>query len=116
MTIPGYPNFFFSVGPNSAPNHAAGQNLVSEAQVNYMIECLDSMLASGARAMEPRPEAYETWNEQIDRRMQDMIWTHPKAESYYNNSKRRIYLSWPYRLVDYWLAMRGPDLGAFHLQ
>jgi 4-hydroxyacetophenone monooxygenase len=116
VTIPGYPNFFFSVGPNSAPNHAAGQNLVSEAQVNYMIECLDAVVAAGARCIEPRQDSYEAWNARIDRRMQDMIWTHPKADSYYNNSRRRIFLSWPYRLVDYWKAMRGPDLAAFDLR
>lgn len=116
MTVPGYPNFFLSVGPNSAPNHAGGQNLVSEAQVNYLIECLDTLVATGARTIEPRREAYEAWNAQIDRRMKEMIWSHPKANSYYNNRARRNFLSWPYRLVDYWKAMRGPDLAAFHLQ
>jgi 4-hydroxyacetophenone monooxygenase len=116
VTLPGYPNFFFSVGPNSAPNHAGGQNLVSEAQVHYMIECLDALVAAGARSIEPRQAAYEAWNAKIDRRMQDMIWSHPKAESYYNNSQRRNFLSWPYRLVDYWKAMRAPDLAAFELQ
>jgi 4-hydroxyacetophenone monooxygenase len=47
--------------------------------------------------------------------MEDMIWTHPKAESYYNNSKRRVYLSWPYRLVDYWNVTRKPDMEQFKI-
>lgn len=115
ITIPGYPNFFFSVGPNSAPNHAAGQNIVSEAQVNYMIECLDAVVAAGKRAIEPRQDAFQAWNDMVDARMEQMIWSHPKADSYYNNSKRRVYLSWPYRLVEYWQAMRGPDVKAYEL-
>jgi len=114
VTIPGFPNFFFTVGPNSAPNHAAGQNIVSEAQVHYIIECLDAVVAAGAKSIEPTQAAFEDWNEMIDKRMEKMIWTHPKANSYYNNSKGRIYLSWPYRLVDYWTAMRKPDLSHFH--
>ena len=115
VTVPGYPNYFLTVGPNSAPNHAAGQNLVSEVQINYIIECLDWTTGSDKRALEPRQDAFEAWNTQIDTRMQDMIWTHPKANSYYNNSKGRIFLSWPYRLIDYWNAMRGPDKSHFDL-
>src|SRR5262249_45395954 len=38
VTVPGFPNYFLTVGPNSAPNHAAGQNLISETQINYIIE------------------------------------------------------------------------------
>jgi 4-hydroxyacetophenone monooxygenase len=115
VTIPGYPNYFLTVGPNSAPNHAAGQNLISEVQIHYILECLDWANASGKRAVEPKREAFEEWNRKIETRMQDMIWTHPKANSYYNNSKGRIFLSWPYRLVDYWNAMRGPIKDDFTL-
>ncbi len=115
MTVPGFPNFFLTVGPNSAPNHAAGQNLLSEAQIHYIIECLDEVVAQGAKAIEPRQDAFECWNAQIDRRMQQMIWSHPKANSYYNNSKGRNFMSWPYRLVDYWNATRRPDFNDFEI-
>jgi 4-hydroxyacetophenone monooxygenase len=115
VTVTGYPNYFLTVGPNSAPNHAAGQNLISEVQVNYIIECLDWANASQARAVEPTKQAFDAWNRQIEERMKDMIWTHPKANSYYNNSKGRIFLSWPYRLIDYWNEMRGPKKEHFEL-
>jgi 4-hydroxyacetophenone monooxygenase len=108
LTVPGYPNFFVSPGPNSAPNHAAGQNLISEAQVHYILECLDVLQEKGATAMEPTVEAYERWNEQIERDMEKMVWSHPKSKSYYKNPAGRVFLSCPYRLVDYWRMMRGP--------
>lgn len=107
--VPGYPNFFMTGGPNSAPNHAAGQNIVSERQVNYMIECLDYARAQGKKTIEPTQEAYEAFNRQIDDRMPQMIWSHPKAKSYYRNSKGRVFLSWPYRLIDYWNLTQHPD-------
>lgn len=113
VTIPGYPNFFMTVGPNSAPNHAAGQNLVSEAQVHYIIECLDMVTAKQAKTIEATPEAYSAFNAKIDQRMTQMIWSHPKARSYYRNRKGRVFLSWPYRLVDYWTQTRKPDPSAF---
>jgi 4-hydroxyacetophenone monooxygenase len=109
VMVPGFPNLFISPGPNSAPNHAAGQNLVSEAQVNYMIEALDYARAQGKRTIEPTQAAYDVFNARIEARMPRMIWSHPKAESYYRNSKGRVFLSWPYRLVDYWAATRGPN-------
>ncbi|MBY6262040.1 NAD(P)/FAD-dependent oxidoreductase [Azospirillum sp. 412522] len=115
ITVPGYPNLFLTVGPNSAPNHAAGQNLISETQIHYIIECLDLITASGARAIEPTHEAFIGWNDMIDRRMPEMIWTHPKAKSYYNNSKGRPFLSWPFRLVDYWNQTRKPIPDHFSL-
>jgi 4-hydroxyacetophenone monooxygenase len=115
MCIPGFPNYFHTVGPNSAPNHAAGQNLISEAQVNWIIEALDRTVESGAKAFEVTQDAFETWNRKVEARMPEMIWTHPKANSYYNNSKGRVFLSWPWRLVDFFNATRRPEDGAYHL-
>lgn len=115
VTVPGYPNYFLTVGPNSAPNHAAGQNLISEVQVNYIIECLDWALASGKNAVEAKRQPFEEWNAQIEARMREMIWSHPKANSYYNNSRKRNFMSWPYRLVDYWNVMRVPVKEHFDL-
>jgi 4-hydroxyacetophenone monooxygenase len=106
-TISGYPNYFMSVGPNAGPNHAGGLNIVSEAQVHYVIKCLDFMIAQGARTMEPTREAFERHNRRIDDRMRHMIWAQPRAKSYYQNSKGRPIGLWPFRLVDMWNEMRG---------
>jgi 4-hydroxyacetophenone monooxygenase len=115
MCVPGYPNYFHTVGPNSAPNHAAGQNLISEAQVNWIIEALDRINEAGARAFEVEQEAFDAWNRKVDERMPEMIWTHPRANSYYNNSKGRVFLSWPWRLVDFFNATRRPEAGSYRL-
>ena len=114
--VTGYPNYFLTVGPNSAPNHAAGQNLISEVQVNLIIECLDWLNASGKKSMEPTSEAFEWFNDRVERQMKKMIWSHPKANSYYNNSKGRNFLSWPFRLVDLWNETRTPIKEHFKLQ
>ncbi len=91
LTVPGYPNFFVSPGPNSAPNHAAGQNLIAEAQVHYILECLDILQARGDAAMEPTDAAYERWNRQVGRDLQKMVWSHPKSKSYYKNAAGRVF-------------------------
>ncbi|MFO7551992.1 MAG: NAD(P)/FAD-dependent oxidoreductase [Haliea sp.] len=108
VTVPGYPNLFLTVGPNSAPNHAGGQNITSETQVHYIMECLEWLNDAEAAALEPTEEATEAYNAQIDETMKGLIWSHPKAQSYYKNSKGRVFLSCPYRLVDYWRMTRAP--------
>ena len=115
MCVPGYPNYFHTVGPNSAPNHAAGQNLISEAQVNWIIEALDRTVEGNARAFEVTRDAFDAWNRKVDARMPEMIWTHPKANSYYNNSNGRVFLSWPWRLVDFFNETRRPEEGSYRL-
>lgn len=115
IMVPGYPNFFMTQGPNSAPNHAAGVNMVIESQVNYIIEALDLLVARGAKALEPTEAAYREWNERVDSQMQNMVWLHPKASSYYLNSKGRNWVSCPFRLADYWSMVREPDPEALRL-
>lgn len=115
VMAPGYPNFFFVLGPNSAPNHAAGVNMVLEAQINWMIETLDLMVAEKARVVEPTVAAYEKWNADVERQMKHMIWSHPKAKSYYLNSAGRNVISCPFRLADYWNWTRHPDRQALAL-
>ncbi len=108
VMTPGYPNFFFVLGPNSAPNHAAGVNMVIEAQINWMIETLDLIVAEGARKVEPTMAAYDAWNRKVAAQMSQMIWAHPKAKSYYLNSAGRNIISCPFRLADYWKWTRKP--------
>jgi 4-hydroxyacetophenone monooxygenase len=31
------------------------------------------------------------------------------VSTYYKNSKGRNFISWPWRIVDFWQAMRGPE-------
>ena len=109
-TIPHYPNYFLSTGPNIGPNHAGGVNIVSESQVHYLIECLDHMNAIGARTMDVKEEAFWRHNKRIDDQMKHMIWTHPRSKSYYQNSKGRPVGPWPFRLVDMWNELQKPVL------
>jgi 4-hydroxyacetophenone monooxygenase len=83
--------------------------MVLEAQINYIIEALDMIVARGAKAVEPTVKAYEDWNEKVDAQMKEMIWTHPRARSYYLNSKGRNFVSCPFRLADYWSWTRNPS-------
>jgi len=115
LMIPKFPNYFHIMGPNAGPNHGAGVNLMAEAQAHYILECLDYLVEQNAGSMEPTEEATQAFNDRVQGQMPKMIWTHPKANSYYKNSKGRVIGSWPFRLLDYWTESRGPDLGDFQV-
>lgn len=110
---PGFPNYFQIHGPNSGPNHGAGVNLLAESQVHYIIECLDEMIERGAAAMEPTQGATDRFNDVVQAQAQRMVWAHPKAKNNFKNSKGRIVISWPFRLLDFWKQAREPKVDDF---
>lgn len=115
VVVPGFPNLFVGSGPNSAPNHGGGINILAESQLHYMLGCLDLLHASDADWIEPSQEAHDAYNEALDAQLAKMIWGHPRVRSYYQNSRGRLYLSSPWRLVDYWEMTRQPDPEEFRL-
>ena len=116
VAIPGYPNYFLTVGPNSAPNHAGGQNITSESQIHYILECLEFIRSEGAATLEPTQAACDRFNAEVDEALQGLIWLHPSApQSYYKNARGRNVMSCPYRLVDYWWMTRAPKPEDFQL-
>lgn len=108
VLVPGFPNYFHMNGPNSGPNFAGGVNIIAECQAHYVVACLEHARTHGGSALEPTDEAFEAWNAEVDEQLTRMIWSHPGSDSYYLNSRRRPYMSWPFRLVDYWHRTRGP--------
>jgi 4-hydroxyacetophenone monooxygenase len=107
--VPGFPNYFMIGGPNGGATHGAGVNLYSEAQVNYILECLELLFETGSTALSVKSEAHDAYNARLDEMLAQMIWNHPAVSTYYKNSKGRNFISWPWRIVDFWQAMRGPE-------
>ncbi|WP_141576604.1 NAD(P)/FAD-dependent oxidoreductase [Actinomadura sp. WMMA1423] len=109
ITVPGFPNFFVTAGPNSAPNHGGGHNSVSEGHVHYVIECLQYLIENSRSAMEPRRDVTDEYNRRVDEALDKTVWRHGgTANGYYRNESGRAWISCPWRLVDYWAMLRSP--------
>ncbi|MGW9131848.1 NAD(P)-binding domain-containing protein [Streptomyces sp. NPDC055681] len=110
VTVPGFPNFFTTAGPNSAPNHGGGHNVTSEEHIHYAVECLRHLVDHGCTALEPTTEATRAYNELVDAELDRTVWQHPgTANGYYRNAAGRAWATCPWRLVDYWTMLRAPD-------
>jgi 4-hydroxyacetophenone monooxygenase len=108
--VPGFPNLFMIGGPNGGATHGAGVNIYSEAQVNYILACLDTLFETGAKTIEPTQAAHDDYNEGVDRVLEKMVWSHRNVTTYYRNSQGRNFISCPWRIVDFWHMMRAPKL------
>ena len=110
IQVSGFPNLFVTAGPNSAPNHGAGHNILSEEHVHYIVECLQYLVENGHDAMDVRQDVLDEYNRRVDEALDKTVWVHPGAETngYYRNSEGRAVVPCPWRLVDYWTLLREP--------
>jgi cation diffusion facilitator CzcD-associated flavoprotein CzcO len=113
ITVPGFPNYFFLLGPNTGLGHNSVMWMV-ECQVNYVLRCLDAMRRRKARALEVKQAALDAFYEDLDRGLQSKVWV--DCRSWYQNDDGRIYVLWPWSTLYYWWRTRRPKLREFELR
>ncbi|WP_245714182.1 flavin-containing monooxygenase [Nocardia vaccinii] len=113
--VPGFPNFFCLYGPNTQFGHGGSLTSVIERQLHYIMDVLDKLWASGARSIEVRPEVYEDYGRRIDDAHERMIWTHEGMQTYYRNSKGRVVVPNPFRIMDMWEWTKEANLNDYEL-
>ncbi|MFC3454138.1 flavin-containing monooxygenase [Amycolatopsis speibonae] len=102
ITVSGFPNLFFLLGPNTGLGHNSVVFMI-EAQISYVAQAL--RLARG-KALDPRPEAQERFNGEIQRKLAKGIWTQGGCKSWYLDAKGVNRTIWPGFTWRYWLDTR----------
>ncbi|MGW3995987.1 flavin-containing monooxygenase [Amycolatopsis sp. NPDC004772] len=102
ITVAGFPNLFFLLGPNTGLGHNSVVFMI-EAQISYVAEAL--RLARG-KPIEPKPEVQERFNRQIQRKLAKGIWTRGGCKSWYLDAKGVNRTIWPGFTWRYWLDTR----------
>jgi cation diffusion facilitator CzcD-associated flavoprotein CzcO len=85
-TLPGYPNFFMIVGPNTGLGHNSMVFMI-ESQVEYILRALKTMRDERADAIEVRPQVERSYNEQIQQKLGRAIWSTGGCKSWYLDPK-----------------------------
>jgi 4-hydroxyacetophenone monooxygenase len=112
--VPGYPNFFCLYGPNTQFGHGGSLITVLERQMHYVMSLLREMFVSGCTQVEVRQDVHDAYNAKVDATHEQMVWTYPGVESYYKNSKGRIVVNNPFRILDVWRMTEVADLNDYH--
>jgi len=110
VTLPDFPNLFLLYGPNTNIVVNGSITYFSECEVHYLVECLRAVLDRGARALQPRPEAVDAFNERIDAENLQMAWGVSSVNSWYKNATGRSAQNWPFSLLEYWRQTRSPKV------
>jgi cation diffusion facilitator CzcD-associated flavoprotein CzcO len=93
-TVPGFPNLFLLVGPNTGLGHTS-QIFMIESQIAYVMDALRHLEAAGAGStVEVRPEAVAEWNRGIEQAMRSTVWT-TGCDSWYLDEHGRNTTLWP---------------------
>jgi cation diffusion facilitator CzcD-associated flavoprotein CzcO len=81
-TLPGYPNLFMIVGPNTGLGHNSMVYMI-ESQVEYILRALQTMRAERADALEVRAPVERAYNERIQQQLGRAIWSTGGCRSWY---------------------------------
>ena len=113
LTVPGFPNFFCMLGPNSGPGHGGSVIFQAECQTRYITALLVQMISRQIDAIDVRDRVADSYNRKVDAEHETLIWTHPGMSTYYRNKHGRVFSVMPWRFVDYWRMTHDPDLADY---
>lgn len=105
ITVSEYPNLFLLVGPNTGLGHNS-IIFVIEAQVKYVMKCLELMRERGAVAMEVRADVQARFNRELQEKMKRTVWA-SGCKSWYQDERGRNTTLWPGSSWQYWLRTRN---------
>jgi len=117
ITVPNFPNLFIIYGPGTHLAHGGSLIFQSELQMRYVNRCLEHLAQAGLHSLEPTPEAATAWHERTQAEIKNMVWSHPAVKhTYFKNADGEIHTVSPWRLPEYWAAVREPDWSQFILR
>ena len=113
--VPGFPNFFCLYGPNTQFGHGGSLITVMERQMHYVMSVLSQMFAQHITSVDVKQEVHDAYNRTVDRLHEGMVWTHRGMDTYYRNSRGRVVVNNPFRMVDFWKMVEVANMDEYLL-
>ena len=101
MTVSGFPNLFFLMGPNTGPSHTSVLAF-TEQQMDYALQAIAHMARNKLRFIDVRKSVQDKFNRGIQWRMKYTAWTSGCNSWYLTDTGKNTTLypgfNWEYRL------------------
>ncbi len=94
VTVSGYPNLFFLMGPNTGLGHNSMIYMI-ESQIRYVADALRTLDTRRAKWMSPRREAQDAYNRSIQAKVSKTVWQKGGCKSWYQTEDGRNTTIWP---------------------
>ena len=105
ITIPGFPNLFLLLGPNTGLGHTSVVFMI-ETQVQHVMSCLRMLSAERGTTIEARPDALRRYNDRLQRRLRRAVWNEGGCQSWYLDETGVNRTLWPGFTFEYWARTR----------
>ena len=112
VAVPSFPNFFMLVGPNS-PIGNFSVIMISELQIDYILQLVDLVCDGKCRAVAPNAAASARFNAALREAMKGTVWV-SGCKSWYLDRNGNPAL-WPWSFDRFRAEMQKPDLEDFDL-
>ncbi|GGL91446.1 flavin-binding monooxygenase [Streptomyces fumigatiscleroticus] len=86
IMVPGFPNMFLLLGPNSGLGHTS-LTLLLEAQLDYVVDCLTQLARRRLAEVDVLPETLEAFSDRLQRHMRRTVWVRGGCHSWYLDSR-----------------------------
>ncbi|MFC4053383.1 flavin-containing monooxygenase [Actinomadura syzygii] len=113
-TIPGMPNFFMLLGPNTGLGHTSVVFMI-EVQIQHVLSCLRLLQESGADTIEPKPAAARRFNDRVQRRLRRAVWNEGGCSSWYLDDEGVNRTLWPGHTFEFWAGSRKAKPAEYEL-
>jgi len=81
VSVHGYPNLFFTFGPNSGPGHNSAL-VYLQGQLDYAVQGIKTVLDNDLRELDVRSDVQRRYNERIQKRLTRTTWNSGCASWY----------------------------------
>ena len=114
LTVTGYPNLFFLMGPNTGLGHNSMVYMI-ESQIRYVMDALHLMERNGAGVMAVKAPAQAAFNTELQQKIAGSVWNSGGCKSWYLNAEGRNVSLWPGFTFTYRKKTRRVDGAAYEL-
>ncbi len=73
VTVAGYPNLFFTFGPNSGPGHNSAL-VYMEAEINYIVKAIGAIIDNDLSTLEVREDRQNDYHGEVQHRLVSTTW------------------------------------------
>ena len=112
MAVPGFPNLFMLLGPNTGLGHNSVL-LMIEAQIAYLRKALSYRRQHGLSTLEATPAAHAEYIEAVDRGTHGSVWTAGGCLSWYVDATGRNSTLWPGSVRQYQRRLARFEIGDY---
>lgn len=100
IAVPGFPNYFFAVGPNGLVLNVS-YFMTAERNVETIVNLLEGLVDSGGRTLSVKPEVAQEYNAWMGERFERFSWGSADCNSYYRNASGHAPFLFPGNFKEY---------------